>query len=948
VTHSTRSTPRSIRETTASLVVLAAILGVGVPYSAAQAALPAANGLPSPTLPDSQISKLLQDAENALKAGNMNLALIHLKNAVRLAPQNGAVRAQLASALLATGDATSAERELRQALNDGGARETIVPILLQAMTTRGEMKEILDQFPDPAPGARDGITPDILRARAIALQLLGQTGPANAAMDRALAIRRDLPALLTRAQLSSQQGDVAQANRALDEAIGLSPANSTAQLMKASLLRQGGDNQKALATVDAVIKANPNDATAAIMRIEILIGLNQDAQAKMAVDAILKQTPTMPVANFYRAVLLARAKDYTGAWRVALNLPAPFVQSQQDIWLSFAEMANASGNLESAGASLTSLLAKFPNATQARLLLSAIRLRQDNAEAALSTLAPIKDSNDPRVHALTAQAYLKSRRYEEAIASFEKANVQGGNNDLLKRQLALSELAAGREDEALRRFKEVAERDPNNPDAVGPLVAVLMQTGKYGEALTVIDAMVGKTGNSPIPRFYRGQVLDAQGNYAGAISEFSQSLAIDPKFIPSLYYRATVSLKRGDLDQATNDLRQVVTLDSKNVAALLKQAEMAANRGDDAQSTLLLAQAMRIAPNDPAPRLALANYHVRRGDYAAAQTAVTGLLQVARDNSEGLVLQGQIQFVRGEKEQSVRTFRQLVSVNPQSASAQVLLGGALNVAGDNANAEAAFKKAVELEPGSAQVRGTLISFQTATGKPNDALATARAFGTAYPGLAANQLLADTFIRLRRFDEATDILTKSQVSNPESRVAIQLSLLAVATGNPNKGLDLLSGWLAKNPNDPDARRQYATMLLSTGKVDAARKEYETALKLRPDDPVTLNNLAWIIQKDEPDRAIELASRSVRIAPRAAELIDTLGWMKVQGSDQQGGLALLQRAYGIDKENPQIGYHLAVALDKSGKRAEAKSLLQSVLTKTPNFDGATEAKQLIARW
>ena len=51
---------------------------------------------------------------------------------------------------------------------------------------------------------------------------------------------------------------------------------------------------------------------------------------------------------------------------------------------------------------------------------------------------------------------------------------------------------------------------------------------------------------------------------------------------------------------------------------------------------------------------------------------------------------------------------------------------------------------------------------------------------------------------------------------------------------------------------------------------------------------------------------------------------------------------------DAQNPEIGYHLAVALDANGKRGEAKALLMSVLQANPKFDGVEDAKQLVARW
>jgi putative PEP-CTERM system TPR-repeat lipoprotein len=928
----------------AAALSLLPIIGLG---GTSLAALPAANTVSAPSLPDSQISKLLQDADAAVKSGNPNLALIHLRNAVRLAPQNGAVRARMAEVILAAGDFVSAERELRQAMADGGPSDVIVPLLLQAMLARGEVTALLQQYPDPG-NAPNPLAADILRFRAIAFQEMGKPSEANAAMNRSLALRRDFAGIATSAQLARQQGDLTRANGLIAEALKLQPENANALLLKVALLRQGGDAPGALALLDEMINKAPRSVALPAVRIEVLIGMNRDAEAKAAVDKLLADNPTMPFGIFYRAVLLSRARDFTGAWRIAQGLSTDFVQSQRDIWATVATLAIAGNNLETGSAYLTAFVSKYPDAVPQRTLLASIRLRQNNPQQALQVLEPVKDSSEPQVNVVLAQVYLRLARYADAISAFEKANVRDGDNDFLKRQLAVSEFVTGRADEGIQGLKGIAERDPGNPDSVAPFVAALMQTGRIDEAILAVDRMIGVNDKIPLPRFYRGQLLMARGDLAGAVAEYTRSLAADPKFLPSLYYRAVVSRRRGDLGPAEADLKKIVEIDPKNTTAYIKQAEIAADYGRDDEVKQILEQAARVASGDLSPQFALANYHFRRGDLAAAQVVVNNLLEVSRDNAEGLVLLGQLYNARNEREDALNTFRRVATLNPQSATAQLLLGAALEATGNLPGAEAALKKAIDLTPASAQVRGVHVGFLASHDRANDALAAARDYVRTNPGPAADLLLANTFVRLRRLTEAEATLTKRLATTPSASTAVQLGRVIAASGNKNKAIGQYAAWIAKNPNDTAVRQEYATLLLGAGKTADARREYETVLKQLPDDPVSLNNLAWIIQKDQPARALELAAKSVRILPRSAEMIDTLGWMKIQGSDQAGGLALLQQAYDLAKNNPQIGYHLAIALDKTGKRQEAKTLLQSVLTNSPNFDGAAEAKQMVARW
>ncbi len=137
--------------------------------------------------------------------------------------------------------------------------------------------------------------------------------------------------------------------------------------------------------------------------------------------------------------------------------------------------------------------------------------------------------------------------------------------------------------------------------------------------------------------------------------------------------------------------------------------------------------------------------------------------------------------------------------------------------------------------------------------------------------------------------------------------------------------------AQKPARFRSSTDYASPLLQTGDRPAAQKEFEALLKERPEDPTVLDGLGWILQNDDPSRALSLASLAAKIAPRSPDVTGTLGWIRLQRQDSAGALPLLKRAHDLKSEDPEIGYHLAVALDATGKRADAKALLKSVLAK-----------------
>jgi Flp pilus assembly protein TadD len=67
-----------------------------------------------------------------------------------------------------------------------------------------------------------------------------------------------------------------------------------------------------------------------------------------------------------------------------------------------------------------------------------------------------------------------------------------------------------------------------------------------------------------------------------------------------------------------------------------------------------------------------------------------------------------------------------------------------------------------------------------------------------------------------------------------------------------------------------------------------------------------------------------------------------------NDHAGALPLLQRAHGADKTNAEIAYHLSVALDGTGHRAEAKKVLSEALASSQNFEERSKAQALSRQW
>jgi len=894
------------------------------------------------------LRNMVEQAQAALRKGDVKTAIIYLKNAVNMAPKNGQVRAELGYLLLRTGDAISAERELRQARADGAPDTMVLPSLFQSMLTRGKERELLEQFPDPNGSDKSVRAADVLRARAIALQKIGQPQKADEAMDRSLAIRRDAPSLLTRATLAQQQGDLATANKVTDEALKSAPTDAGALMMKISLLQAVGNDKAAIGFADQLVKYYPDTAAPKVARIGVLLKLKQDAKAQADVSAILAKQPGLPIGVYYQAIIKARAKDVKDAWKLVQGLPPEFVRSQPAIGIAVSQIALDSGNKEVAHSLLSSVVTQYPKEDEARLRLGALRLQMKSPQQALDVLDPLKNSKDPRAMALLGQAYARMRQYSQATEYFEKASQAGLSNDLLKTQLALTELKSGRSDKAIAQLTELNEQNPQSAETAGPLIAALLQSSRFDEAGKVADRLAASAPKNPMPVLYRGQVAMYKGDLPKAVADFDAALKLDPKFIPARYYKAQTLSALGNLAGAKAELNAIIKQDPKNALAYVKLAQIAISEGREAEVVSNLNKAAHMSPKDVTPRLVLSAYYLSQKKLKEAEGVANSALKIAPDNDEATALLGQIQFARGSRDQASATFRRLVTRMPQSSGAQLLLGNALAANKDQDGAISAFSRATELDPTSMQARNTLIDYSVSINDKERALATAKDFSTAYPGAAADVLTAETLMKLKRPDDAKALLAKSYAAKPTQAVLLAYERISLATGDKAKARQLLTDWLRKNPNDVEMMKEYGSFLLSSGDAAGARQQFEAVLKQKPYDVIALNNVGWLIQKSDPKRAMALVGQAAKIQPQSAAVLDTLGWLKWHNNAKEEAVALLQRAHTLSSNDPDIAYHLIVALDGTGKREQAKPLLKKLLSSGVQFEDIAAAKKLAAQW
>ena len=110
---------------------------------------------------------------------------------------------------------------------------------------------------------------------------------------------------------------------------------------------------------------------------------------------------------------------------------------------------------------------------------------------------------------------------------------------------------------------------------------------------------------------------------------------------------------------------------------------------------------------------------------------------------------------------------------------------------------------------------------------------------------------------------------------------------------------------------------------SSKWELAEKDFLKALKLKPDQPLTLNYLgySWIDLGKNIDEAHKLIQKAVKLRPNDGYFVDSLGWAYYRMGQYKKAVSELEKAVSLVPNDPIINDHLGDAMWRAGYKYEA---------------------------
>jgi len=891
---------------------------------------------------------LLASAKGYLQKDDRAAAIVQLKATLQKNPESGEARFLLGKALLEGGDPAAAMVELGKAHDLRHDENDVLPALARAMLQAGQGRQLVELY-----GRTTLQNPASIAALKTALSTaLLQQGDHERALamlaDALNAAPQDGPALLLQARLKAADGDLDGSLALIEQVLARDAKDKEAWVQKAALMAYGKrDPQAGHAAYDKVIELDPKSVAGHTGRVGLALAQHDLARYKALIEEMRSALPAHPQTRFFEAQLALGERDFKRARELAQQLlkiaPGSVRVLQLAGTVEFHER-----NLLQAETYLQKAISLAPELTVARRLLAATFLRSGQADKALAAVAPmVARGRDFESLTLAAEAMLLKGDARQAEAFFTAAARLRPSDATVRTALVLSRMTRGDVDSALAELQQIAAEDKSGTVADMTLISARLRRGDTDGALRAIGQLEKKQPDQPTAANLRARVLLNKRDLPGARKSFARALEIDPTYYPAAAALAGMDLGEKKPDEARKHLDRLLERDPRNVQALVGLAELRAAAGAPAaEVTELLRRAVQANPLDAGSHLLLVRHLLRRNDPKQALAAAREAAVALPDHPQVQLALGDAQLQSGENEQALNSFRKVAALQPQAVEPQLRMAAAFAAANDTAGAIEAMTRASQRAPKSLPVRIQLAELQVRARRPEEAVKTARDIQKEWPGSSVGLLVeGDAHMARRDWPAALTAYRGALARDRHAKVATKVHGALIESGQPAEAARFEQAWLKERPQDMVFLEYLGYLAIRQKAMPVAEGHFRTILAGQPDNPLALNNLAYVLLEQGKPGALPLAEKAVSLSPKTASMMDTLSLALASEKQFAKALETQREAMRLAPEMHSLRVSLARIYLLAGDKVQARKELEAVKALGKRYGGQAEVERLL---
>ena len=812
----------------------------------------------------------------------------------------------------------------------------------------------LQQFA-PA-GLPQGVQMQLLLLRATAASDVGDVRGALKGIEEARAIDpRSADPWTAEIPVRIRSRQFREAGVAAERALALAPNSAEVWYQKASLGHVQGDLKGALAGYERALRLDANHVESRVARAGIHIDLGRLEDAKKDIAALRANSPGEPRGAYLQALLAEKDND-TSAAREALRdvvglldpVPIEFIRYRPQLLMLNGLAHFGLNELEKAKPYLETFQ-RVQNNSPVSKLLARIYLSEGDMGRASDVLEAYlrAQPGDAQAMTLLASALMAQGSHARATSLMQDA-LKAQDLPELRTALGLSLIGGGQVGNAMSELEAAYRKDPGQTRAGAALVGLYLRSGQAPRAVAIAEALTRREPTNASFFNMLGLSLAQAGRTADARTSFERAVQLDDTLPNARINLARIDIATRSFDSAARRLNEVLQSDDKNPDALFEMAGLANLRGDPAESQRWLEKAMDVAPpREFRPGLALVELHLRARRLQDALAVGKRMVEKLPDSVPVLLSYSKAQLANGDRLGARSTLNNATRFADFNPAAQVEIA-TMQVAAQNfTGASYALDKALSGRPDFLPALVLAAEIDMRQGELAKAERRAREIADRHPRRAIGfGLLGDVALLRGQTAAALDAYRKAHQIEPSSDTLLRLFKTSWSHDGGRSSLQLAEQWIKANPQDFTVRSAQADGYARAGSYAQARAAYESLSRLQPGNTAVLNNLANVLLRLKDPGAVQVAEQALALDPGNANVIDTLGWILFQQGQVDRALQLLRDARLRQPADPNIRFHLASVLAKTGRKAEARAEAEAALRSGPAFDHAEEAQALLA--
>ncbi len=816
--------------------------------------------------------------------------------------------------------------------------------LAELLVKREKLGALLDEF---QPGSRPAALEARVRsARGYAYLGLQRFGEAEKSFQDAIALsNQGALALAGLAQVYAIESKNAEAEALLVHATQQDPTLADAWLLLGYVRLWQGNRAGARIPFDKAVEQAPNSEPAHRARALFLIGVDETA-AQRDINVLLEQNPNHPVANLLDAAIKAEHGHLREA-ETALQNIQNIDQYPPALYL-LARIDFVQGELGQTELNLNRLLQLTPDEPSALTLRAALLMRRGNFDVAIDVLKRVLSvrGQDRMTLSMLADCYTARNDRGAAAAILAQIAKLPSSDPNAFSELAAQQARLGNLSDAVATLQAARAMGPLSSSSVSLLIADYLEQKNIDAAWTAAKSFSDASHGSAEAQVMLGVVALRRDGVDVARGYFEKAIQLDPGLVAAQLDLAGAYRLQGKISQARDTLDAAAEKDPNNLDIILARADLERQQQMTEAEITWLERARVVAPTATAPRLTLATLYLQRKEADKALAIATELTRIDANDPRSVAVLGQAQLANRQQQSAIISFQRLVAMTDGAASAQLQLAQAYVTAGDRENAGGALRKALDRSPDDPAIQAAVLEFANRYKEIDSFVAFVRDQAGLHPADFHLQLLLGRLLFSQGQTQAALAALSSAVAKGGGIDAtLELAQAQASTGAPDAAIATLRAAPQDAPRDRRLHVMLARLLGATGHYQEAIAEHEKLLAEKPDDPLLLNDLAWLYLQTGDSRALSTAQEAHRLAPNISTIDDTLGWILLRQGKPEEGLKLLEQATSEPKlATPGMKYRLAVAFNMLGRDREARAAVEEALSSGTNFTEAKDAEAL----